>query len=431
MLGNDASGADGTWNKGTGNWVWQDAANWSASPPPGVGDTAQFNRIDWARPVAIDMKGSSYNFLKIQGNYNGSVEIFYDSDFLTPNANPLGTNSSVSTLENFSYAGYGSLVEAANASPTLTVEDLSMNKEHLPVFYMPLVITDELWPTEHGSMYFYGDVTAGRITETRNDGWGTRVNFKSDLTVDSLFNPHRGDASVQIINVDGSAIVDTYTGEGATANFNDLHITTELSQANESIINIAGRYSGTATYVRNADVAGETRTPSFNLLGTATLAPGDSIGTLGSLALTVNTDGGTYEWEVGASPSSSTPGVGWDLAMADTFDLNGTPTIQIVESDLTESISTTDQFVVMAANNIDIGGLTGIAYSLVPDQATWDISGAQLDLVPGNPNFSGLDTLVLTGISAQFGSDVPEPSTFALAALGLLGLAWYGRRRKR
>ncbi|NQT37737.1 MAG: PEP-CTERM sorting domain-containing protein [Planctomycetes bacterium] len=37
----------------------------------------------------------------------------------------------------------------------------------------------------------------------------------------------------------------------------------------------------------------------------------------------------------------------------------------------------------------------------------------------------------INGFELTQASAVPEPSTFALAALGLLGLAWYGRRRRR
>ncbi len=51
-----------TWNKGTGNFKWTDSTNWSGGTVPGVGDTPTFGRIDWAKPIAIDMKGSSYNF---------------------------------------------------------------------------------------------------------------------------------------------------------------------------------------------------------------------------------------------------------------------------------------------------------------------------------------------------------------------------------
>jgi uncharacterized protein (TIGR03382 family) len=432
--GDDAYGASGTWNKGTGNWIWQDAGNWSASPPPGVGDTATFGRIDWARPIAIDMKGSSYNFQQIAGNYNGSVEVFYDSDFLTPNADPLGTNSNVSTLENFTIVGpHGSLVEAANASPTLTVEDLRFNKEHRPVFYMPVVIADELWPTEHQAMYFYGDVTAGRITEARNNGWGTSVNFKSDLTVGSIAIPDRTDAAQEVVNVDGVATVGSLNGIGGTANFNDLALSTELRQNNDSVVNIGGRYSGTATYAKDGGA------PSINLLSGSTLAPGTSIGTLGGTALSVNVAGGSsYEWEVGASPASSTPGAGWDLSLADVFDVDGPLSFQIVEFGLTESISPSDEFAVLGANAFDLAGIdlsTQVSFGVVPDQATWDISGAQLSFVANFADLDGIagneDALVLSGISARFATTViPEPSAAAIWALGLLALAWYGRRRR-
>ncbi|NQT41149.1 MAG: PEP-CTERM sorting domain-containing protein [Planctomycetes bacterium] len=53
-----------------------------------------------------------------------------------------------------------------------------------------------------------------------------------------------------------------------------------------------------------------------------------------------------------------------------------------------------------------------------------------LTLVTG-PHSGGRSIQMLNGFEVVATQAVPEPSTFALAALGLLGLGWFGQRRKR
>ena len=72
--------------------------------------------------------------------------------------------------------------------------------------------------------------------------------------------------------------------------------------------------------------------------------------------------------------------------------------------------------------DVDIGGLTW-----VQDTGLGGMAGDVVDLGVGD-FFLNLDgTAGVSTLSAA----IPEPSTFVLAALGLLGLGWVGRRRRR
>jgi len=83
---------------------------------------------------------------------------------------------------------------------------------------------------------------------------------------------------------------------------------------------------------------------------------------------------------------------------------------------------------VTAANISGTSGVETLTFTTpltLTDSETWELKIHAVGNGPGNN--TGLDALTVNGtISAA----VPEPGTFALAALGLLGLAWYGRRRR-
>ena len=67
-----------------------------------------------------------------------------------------------------------------------------------------------------------------------------------------------------------------------------------------------------------------------------------------------------------------------------------------------------------------------LSYDFVAQSTELDIIAAVPAGAAGN---SG--SFHLYGLTNQEASVIPEPSTFVLAALGLLGLGWYGRRRRR
>ena len=66
-----------------------------------------------------------------------------------------------------------------------------------------------------------------------------------------------------------------------------------------------------------------------------------------------------------------------------------------------------------------------ISYDFIAGDTTLNIFMDRNDGLSGDPNNW------LSGYSLQEVPPVPEPSTFALATLGLLGLGWCGRRRRR
>jgi hypothetical protein len=430
-----ASGNDGTFPPETGKYVWTDGTNWTAGVP-GSNDTAFMNRDPTSasnRPILIDLAGAT-NLDGASGrilgqNNGGEWWTFYNSAVLTPLA---GTPTSIKH-----FAGPtddASLVAAANSSPAFVVTTIDWQKEANPTFYVPVIVDTLKSPERTGSRY-YGDVTAELIDFPRNKGWLSVNTFYADVTADRWNMDHRNDGNEENATIHGQTTVGIINQEGALFNFNDVHVIDEFRQANDAVTNISGRYSGTAEYFRDVNTDGFVGPdPTINLLAGSTLAPGDSIGTLGSTTLDVNATDSGYEWEVGASPSSASAGAGWDLALADNVTLDGTFDFQIVEAGLSESISASDEFAVVGANSIDISGVTGVVFSVIADQLTWDISGAQLAMIQNYAELDGNsangfeDALVLSGISAQ-SAVVPEPSTLLLAALGLLGMAGFRRRR--
>ncbi|MFC1805966.1 PEP-CTERM sorting domain-containing protein [Planctomycetota bacterium] len=207
LLISPSSAVATTWNQGVGIWQWNNAGNWD-SGVPGSGDTANFKRLSWAQPIGIDTNGSLLNLGsgKLTGNYNGSVEVLYDSAFLTPNSNPLGSAT------NFTPVSHPSLEAAAAASPMITVSEINFSKQHQLYVYHPVTVDNLI---DNGSNYtFYGPVTVNTAMTLNGRGdTNDMVHVHGALNaptvtigVDTELHTH-GAATIGTLNIDHAEAV--------------------------------------------------------------------------------------------------------------------------------------------------------------------------------------------------------------------------------
>lgn len=189
-----------------------------------------------------------------------------------------------------------------------------------------------------------------------------------------------------------------------------------VTLAYNTLIMTGGKLSGNATIFRND------RRSTFDIVSGATLAPGNSIGTItfdwgttatpsGTQWVTALRAGSIYEWEIGAGNTS-------DVVHVEdgNFILEGF-TLSIL--DLGATSDATDQLTVFTYGTLNsktfsLGSVVFDTSNL--DSEIWDFSGLSL-------TDDGSGSVYLTGL--QY---IPEPSSALLGLIGALGLLMRRRR---
>ncbi len=170
---------------------------------------------------------------------------------------------------------------------------------------------------------------------------------------------------------------------------------------------------------------------TINLGDGGTLAPGDGTGTLGADDTTFG-PGGLFELQI--NDFAGTAGdvlLGWDLlSVTGTLSLTATAdnplVIDLVSLTAEQTPGPADNFDTMQSYSLPLVATTGGIWGFDADAFFLDTGSLQNDLGGG------------TFWIGQSGNDlhlnfapIPEPSTLAMAAIGLLGLAFCAWRRRR
>ena len=158
---------------------------------------------------------------------------------------------------------------------------------------------------------------------------------------------------------------------------------------------------------------------TIELAGSGAVNPGNSSGTVTGNTLLMQS-GATYQWEVLDPDGVAGTADGWDLIDVNSLTLS-TWTLEVLDAGLVRPIVPTDRFEIVAAPAI-LGFDPSKVTINVP--LGWD---KRLASVEPFDNY-----LILSGIQSETPTVIiPEPSTFLIWSLGLLGLAWCARRRRR
>ena len=217
-------------------WLWNDANNWNATVPAD-GDTISFDDADitpnpGSTPVGIDMKGADANLpaANFKKTYGARKLAYFNSDFLTPNNNPLTSQFDFTPV-----LPATTIQEAASASPALIIDTLNFHTDHQEHFLIPVkakaLNVGMGQPTGEGSagVTFWGPLSAPTgeslsvvVNNSRN--WRlANLHLNNTTTIDSLTVEH----SAHVYFNDNTATVGALTlgGNGAVLHVNTAALT--------------------------------------------------------------------------------------------------------------------------------------------------------------------------------------------------------------
>ena len=225
-------------NQTTGNFLWTDVNQWRtvAAPAPHAapvnGDTINLGTYS-LQNCGIDVAGANLNLptgILTKPSTGLRELIFYDSATLTPNHNPLSSQTDFTPV-----APSTTLVQAANASPqVLTLSQVTAPKGGRVYFYIPISVSGNMIFTEIGREHYYGNVSAGGVLATDNFGWDTDVYFHGGITISGTFiQPYRsgtlgdgqqlyleGPININTMEHQGGEIYIASTASGTYTNYN-------------------------------------------------------------------------------------------------------------------------------------------------------------------------------------------------------------------
>jgi|GEM_PF-6976590 len=284
--------------------------------------------------------------------------------------------------------------------------------------------------TNYNSTFVAGlgiDGNTGNFTHTSAGGepdpttW--QVALDDTYTIEGIFIHNRDnccqgrlrDIAVEVLNFTGDLNSDFAPGSGGTVDLNTLTETGELIKAGNVQNPLAGvTYVGTDPDISidTAAMSGSAATGNFvRIMRThngGSTSHDNEVLSLGEVEVWATIpgdftllDGSTLEIELDAIAGTADM-----LSVEDMLTIEPGSTLDV--SVLSGEIGAGQEFDIL-----DFGGITG----------TFDTIN-----LPGSSSDWDLSNLYVTGVIAPI---VPEPSTFILAALGMLGLIAFGRRRKK
>jgi autotransporter-associated beta strand protein len=289
-----------------------------------------------------------------------------------------------------------------------------------------------------GAVTTTGGLTVSGSTVRIGNG-GTSGSFSGNTTLSNntaqlVFD--RSNAYAHSGTISGSGSV-TKSGAGTTTltGNNSFSGTTTVEQG-KLVVN--GSLSSSAvTVASGATLGGNATVGSLTINGV--LAPGNSAGTTTSLGNTAWNQGGVYDWEI--FNLNGPAGTGWDLLSVSGGTLNLTG--------ITSAGGFTINMITLQNNNNTQGALTG--FTNTATYTNWMIASAAT-ITGFNSSLFTLNNSLFVGATGTFaieqrsidggqglfvtysggGSEpIPEPGTWAAAALLALAAGYVRRRRNR